>query len=513
MTPRTGEDRRRSTRVGREEVGMEKFDLFKDLAERTGGDVYIGVVGPVRTGKSTFIKRFMERMILPAIEDENDRERAIDSLPQSGAGRTIMTTEPKFIPDEAVAITLDDAITFRARLVDCVGYNVGGALGYEDSQGPRMVLTPWSEEPMPFGAAAEIGTEKVIQDHSTIGLVVTTDGSFGELPREAYTEAEERVVGELKELGKPFTVVLNTLNPSDEATRAMAEELQEAYDVPVVPVNCLELTAQDIQQILEQVLYEFPITELHVDLEGFATALPSGHWLERQLQEAIERARTGVTRARDVKTVVADLNAMEETGDVRLAEMDLGTGWASVRVAARDDLFYRVLAEMADRHVAESADILRLWREYVAAKDSWDRVKDAVYEVRTAGYGMIAPELDELDLAEPEIIRRGNQFGVKLRATAPSVHMIRADIETEITPIIGTERQADELVHYLMEQFEDDPTKLWETNLFGKSLHDLVREGIQAKLFRMPDNAQEKLQETLQRIINEGSGGLICIII
>ena len=492
---------------------MEKFDLFKDLAERTGGDVYIGVVGPVRTGKSTFIKRFMERMILPAIDDENDRERAIDSLPQSGAGRTIMTTEPKFIPDEAVAITLGDAITLRARLVDCVGYNVNGALGYEDSQGPRMVLTPWSEEPMSFGAAAEMGTEKVIQDHSTIGLVVTTDGSFGELGRDAYTEAEERVVGELKELGKPFTVVLNTAAPTEEATRALAEELQEAYDVPVIPVNCQELKTGDIQEILEQVLYEFPVTELRIELDGFATALPEGHWLERALREAIERTRLGVSRLRDVRLVVDDLNALEESGVVRLAEMDLGLGVAAVRMTAREDLFYRVLAELADRHVADEGDILRLWREYATAKRSWDRVKDAVYDVRTTGYGLVAPELDELDLAEPEIIRRGNQFGVRLRATAPSVHMIRADIETEITPIIGTERQADDLVRYLMEQFEDNPARLWETNLFGKSLHDLVREGIQAKLFRMPENAQEKLQETLQRIINEGSGGLICIII
>lgn len=492
---------------------MEKFDLFKDLAERTGGDVYIGVVGPVRTGKSTFIKRFMERMILPAIEDPNDRERAIDSLPQSGTGRTIMTTEPKFIPDEAVLVALQDGISFRARLVDCVGYNVNGALGYDDPQGPRMVLTPWSEEPMPFGQAAEMGTQKVIADHSTIGLVITTDGTFGELPREAFVEAEERVVGELKELGKPFTVVLNTTEPDAEAARLLGQDLAERYDVPVIPVNCQDLRAEDIAQILEQVLYEFPVSQLDIEPEGFVTALPAGHWLLQELNHAMEQARLGVSRLRDVESALADLRALEYTEAVRLAHMNLGTGVAAIRLAARSDLFFRVLGEMADRHVADPGDVVKLWRDFVAAKAAWEQVKDAVYEVRHSGYGMVAPTLTELNLDEPEIIRRGNQFGVRLRATAPSIHMIRADIETEITPIIGTERQADELVQYLMDQFEDDPKRLWETNLFGKSLHDLVREGIQAKLFKMPDNAQEKLQETLQRIINEGSGGLICIII
>ena len=429
---------------------MEKFDLFKDLAERTGGDVYIGVVGPVRTGKSTFIKRFMERMILPAIEDPNDRERAIDSLPQSGTGRTIMTTEPKFIPDEAVLVALQDGISFRARLVDCVGYNVNGALGYDDPQGPRMVLTPWSEEPMPFGQAAEMGTQKVIADHSTIGLVITTDGTFGELPREAFVEAEERVVGELKELGKPFTVVLNTTEPDAEAARLLGQDLAERYDVPVIPVNCQDLRAEDIAQILEQVLYEFPVSQLDIEPEGFVTALPAGHWLLQELNHAMEQARLGVSRLRDVEAALADLRALEYTEAVRLAHMNLGTGVAAIRLAARSDLFFRVLGEMADRHVADPGDVVKLWRDFVAAKAAWEQVKDAVYEVRHSGYGMVAPTLTELNLDEPEIIRRGNQFGVRLKATAPSIHLIRADIETEITPIIGTERQADDLVHYLM---------------------------------------------------------------
>jgi stage IV sporulation protein A len=492
---------------------MEKFDLFQDLAERTGGDIYIGVVGPVRTGKSTLIKRFMERMVLPAITDPNDRERAIDSLPQSGSGRTVMTTEPKFIPDDGVEIQLNDAIKFRARLVDCVGYAVPGALGYIEEDGPRMVLTPWSEDPMPFEQAAEIGTQKVIQEHSTIGLVVTTDGSFGELPRDAYVEAEERVVEELKALGKPFLVVLNTVTPTAPDTLALADELTARYDVPVVPANCQDLRQEDIVHILEQVLYEFPVTDLTITLAGWLPALPAGHSLLEQFDRATEAARAHVHRLRDIEAALATLRGNEYADDVKLESMDLGTGTAVISVGAREDLFYRVLSELADRHVGSDADILKLWREFVYAKSEWDKVQDAVREVRATGYGMVPPGLDDLVLEEPELIRRGNQFGMRLKARAPSIHLIRADIETEITPIVGTERQADELVQYLLDQFEDDPQKLWETNLFGKSLSDLVREGIQAKLFRMPENAQEKLQETLQRIINEGSGGLICIII
>lgn len=492
---------------------MEKFDLFKDLAERTGGDVYIGVVGPVRTGKSTFIKRFMERMILPAIEDANERERAQDSLPQSGTGKTIMTTEPKFIPDDGVEIQLTDAISFRARLVDCVGYAVPGALGYMEDDGARMVMTPWSDEMMPFEEAAEIGTRKVIQDHSTIGLVLTTDGSFGDLSRAAYIEPEERVIGELKELGKPFVVLLNSAHPDTEDTLTLTLELQEAYDVPVLPINCQELQQEDIVHILEQVLYEFPVTEIAFEMTDWVEALSSSHWLRKQVDNVLEEARASITRLRDVDPAVNNLQSYDYLENVRLLHMDLGTGMANISVGIQADLFYRILGELADRHVGSRGDIMKLWREYVVAKSEWDKVEEAVHEVRATGYGMVAPTLAELNLEEPEPIRRGSQFGVKLKATAPSIHMIRADIETELTPIIGTERQADELVQYLMEQFEDDPIKLWETNLFGKSLHDLVRESIQSKLFKMPENAQEKLQETLQRIINEGSGGLICIII
>jgi stage IV sporulation protein A len=492
---------------------MEKFDLFQDLAERTGGDIYLGVVGPVRTGKSTLIKRFMERMVLPAISDPNDRERALDSLPQSGSGRTVMTTEPKFIPDEGVEIQLNDAVSFRTRLVDCVGYTVPGALGYADGDGPRMVLTPWSEDPVPFEQAAELGTQRVIQEHATIGLVVTTDGSFGDLPRDAYVAAEQRVIGELKELGKPFVVVLNTVAPDSPEARQLAEELRVAHDVPVIAANCQDLTADDITQILEDVLYEFPVVEMRIELGDWLPALPAGHWLLTTLTQAADDVRSTVHRLRDVAGAMAALEASDLVDDVRLEHMEPGAGTAALLVRPRSGLLHRVLGEMADRHVGDDGDIVRLWREFAAAKAEWDKVSEAIQEVRATGYGMVPPQVGDLILDEPELIRRGNQFGMRLRATAPSVHMIRADIETELTPIVGTERQADELVQFLMDQFEDDPQKLWETNLFGKPLHDLVREGIQAKLFRMPENAQEKLQDTLQRIINEGSGGLICIIL
>ncbi|MCY0880934.1 MAG: stage IV sporulation protein A, partial [Firmicutes bacterium] len=342
---------------------------------------------------------------------------------------------------------------------------------------------------------------------------ITTDGSFGDLPRDAYEEAEERVIDELKELGKPFVVVLNSARPFAEETKTLGQSLQDRYDVPVMPLNCMEMRTEDIVNLLERVLYEFPVTEIAFTLEDWVAALPANHELRRSFDLAVEDVQVGIRRLRDVRSAVEALSEYEFTESVHLVHMEMGTGSAEVFIGAKEALFYQTLSELADRHVADRGDIMKLWREYVVAKFEWDKVADAMREVRATGYGVLAPSLDELNLQEPEPIRRGSQFGVKLKATAPSIHLIRADIETEITPIIGTERQADELVQYLMEQFEDDPIRLWETNLFGKSLHDLVRESIQSKLFKMPENAQEKLQETLQRIINEGSGGLICILL
>ncbi|MHB9146485.1 MAG: stage IV sporulation protein A [Symbiobacteriia bacterium] len=492
----------------------EKFNIYQDIAQRTGGDIYIGVVGPVRTGKSTFIKKFMETLVLPAIEDPYARDRARDELPQSGGGKTVMTVEPKFVPDEGVAITVGDNLALRVRLVDCVGYTVDGAAGYLDETGSaRMVMTPWFEQEVPFQEAAELGTRKVIQDHSTIGLVVTTDGTVTELARGQYIEPEQRVVSELKELGKPFVMLLNTIRPYATETMELAGELEETYDVPVIPMDLASLTADDINLILEQVLYEFPVKELEVALPKWVEELDPVHWLRQQFEQAVSEVMQPVRRLRDVDPAVSKLAAYDFIQDVALKSMDMGTGVANVELGAREDLYNQVLEELTGVPIEGKQTMVRLIREYVHAKTEYDKVADALRDVRQSGYGMVAPNITEMSFEEPELIKRGNQFGVRLRASAPSIHMIRADIETEVTPIIGTERQGEELVSYLLDRFESDPKKLWEFDIFGKSLHDLVREGIQNKLFRMPENAQEKLQETLSRIINEGSGGLICIII
>jgi stage IV sporulation protein A len=492
---------------------VEKFDVYKDIAERTGGDIYIGVVGPVRTGKSTLVRKFMELMVLPNIDDPNERERAHDALPQSGTGRTIMTTEPKFIPDDGVEIRLHDQITFRVRLVDCVGYAVEGALGYADDDGPRLVDSPWFEEKVPFEEAAEVGTRKVIADHSTLGLVVTTDGSIGDLPRSAYLPAEERTVAELKELGKPFIVVLNTTHPYAQETADLARELEGTYDVPVVAVNAAYLTLPDIQLMLEQLLYEFPVKEVDILLPDWVAELPETHWLKAEFRAQVEEARARITRVREIDAAMAALAAYPHCAGVHLDNVDLGSGIATISTMAKTDLLYQVLGEIAGEPVDGHPALVRLWRIMSEARREYEKVAEALQEVRSTGYGVVPPSMDEMVFEEPELIRQGSRFSVRLRAGAPSIHMIRADVETEVTPIMGTERQCEELIQYLLDRFEDDPAKLWQSDIFGKSLSELVRDGIQNKLVRMPENAQEKLQETLQRIVNEGSSGLICIII
>ena len=493
---------------------MENLNIFRDIAERTGGDIYLGVVGPVRTGKSTFIKRLMELLVLPNIEDTNDKERAVDELPQSGAGRMIMTVEPKFIPQEAVQIVIRDGLKMKVRMVDCVGYTVDGALGYEEEEGgPRMVMTPWFDEAVPFQEAAEIGTRKVIADHSTIGIVLTTDGSVTELARDNYLDAEERVIEELKELGKPFIVVLNTLYPEAYESIELAQNLEEKYDVPVLSINCAEMSYDDILNILQEALYEFPVQEVNIKLPLWIEELDSDHWLRSELEQAIKEAVAGVNRLRDIDQAVEKIRESEFVEAALLQEMNLGTGVADIELHSQEDLFFRVLEEVSGLIVSGEHDILRLLRDLSRAQSELEKMAPALEEVQELGYGVVAPSLDDMILEEPELIRQGNRFGVKLKASAPSLHIIKADITTEITPIIGTERQCEELVRYMLEEFEDDPIKIWQKDIFGKSLHDLVREGIQNKLHRMPDNAQEKLQETVQRIVNEGSGGLICIII
>lgn len=488
-------------------------DIFRDIAERTGGDIYLGVVGPVRTGKSTFIKRFMELLVLPYIENPKERDRAKDELPQSGAGRTIMTTEPKFIPQEAVEITIREGLEMKVRVVDCVGYTVEGAQGYEDEKGPRMVRTPWFDEEVPFQEAAEVGTRKVITDHSTIGLVVLTDGTITDIPRENYLNAEERVIWELKELEKPFVIILNSTQPYAEETVELAHELEEQYKVPVLPVNCREMVEEDIMSILEEALYEFPVVEVNVNLPKWIDELEPSYWLRAQLEEAVKEAIAEVKRLRDIDQAIEKLAENQYVSNVSLKQMDLGTGMAAIDMAAQEGLFHQVLEEVTGFTVEGDHQLLKLLRELSVVKKEYDKVAFGLQEVRNTGYGVVTPTMDEMELEEPKLIKQGGRHGVKLKATAPSYHLIRANISTEITPLIGTEKQCEDLMKFIMEEFEHDPQKIWETNVFGKSLHDLVREGIQSKLYRMPENAQVKLQETLERIVNEGSGGLICIII
>lgn len=492
---------------------MEKFDLFKDVAERTNGDIYIGVVGPARSGKSTFIKKFMEMLVLPNIENPNDKSRAKDELPQSGAGRTITTAEPKFIPNEAVEIKLKNNINLRVRVVDCVGYTVKGAIGYEDENGPRMVSTPWFDHEIPFQEAAEIGTRKVISDHSTIGLVVTTDGTIADIPRDSYVEAEERVITELKEIGKPFVVLLNSAKPSSQKALEMKEIIEAKHDVPVIPVDCADLSIEDITTILQEVLYEFLIQEINIKLPRWVDVLENSHWLKEGFYNAVKETAETVKRVRDIERAVQLLSEYEFVDDVSLEGIDLGTGVANLGLKTEDSLFYKVLSETSGIEVKGDYMLIGMLKDLCNAKREYDKVAKALIDVRETGYGIVPPVLSEMELEEPELIRQGNRFGVKLRASAPSIHMIRADIQTEVSPIIGTEKQSEELVNYLLKEFETDPQKIWETNIFGKSLNDLVREGIQNKLHNMPETAQIKLAETVQRIVNEGSGALICIIL
>ena len=492
---------------------MEKVDIFRDIAERTGGDVYLGVVGAVRTGKSTFIKRFMEAVVLPNINNEADRVRATDELPQSAAGRTIMTTEPKFVPNHAVQIHVAEGLDVNVRLVDCVGYAVEGAKGYEDENGPRMVSTPWFDEPIPFQEAAEIGTRKVVQEHSTLGVVVTTDGSISEIPREAYVAAEERVVEELREVGKPFIMILNTTNPYSEETRRLRDDLAAKYDIPVIPLSVATMGENEVLGVLREALYEFPVHEVNVNLPSWVMVLNERHWLRSRFENSVRETVKDIRRLRDVDRVVGQFAQYDFIERAGLSGINMGQGVAEIDLYAPDELYDQVLMEIVGVEIRGKDHLLQLMQDLTHAKREYDRFAEALEMVKTTGYGIASPSLEEMKLDEPELIRHGSRFGVRLKATAPSIHMIRVDVESEFAPIIGTEKQSEELVRYLIQDFEDNPKKIWESDIFGRSLHSIVREGIQGKIAMMPDNARYKLQETLGRIINEGSGGLIAIIL
>ncbi len=492
---------------------MDNFDVLKDVSERTGGDIYLGVVGPVRTGKSTFIKRFMEIMVLPNIADFHERERALDELPQSGAGRTVMTSEPKFVPAEAVNIPVSEGLSCNVRLVDCVGYAVEGALGFEEEDGPRMVSTPWHDLPMPFIEAAELGTRKVITDHSTIGLVILSDGSIGDIERQNFLSAEQRVIDELQALGKPYVIILNSLNPESEQTQALAEQLAADYGVTVIPANAAKLSYDDLLIILNAALYEFPVSEVNINLPRWIEELPSNHWLRRRLEAAVNDTVGDVKKVRDLEKLLDALNIEDITEEVALTDMALGSGIAAIGLKVAEDLFYRILSELVGENIDGEHHIMQLMHKFSQGWKEWDKMAEAMNEVNDNGYGVVSPRMEEIYLEEPELIKQGGHFGVRLKASAPSYHIIRANITTEITPLIGSEKQCEDLVRYILNEFEDDPQKIWNTNVFGKSLSDLVSEGISGKLYKMPENVQEKLQETLQKIVNDSGGGIVCIII
>jgi len=485
--------------------------MYQDMASRTGSSIYIGVVGPVRTGKSTFIKRFMETQVLPNIENDYRRERARDELPQSGSGRTIMTAEPKFVPEEAAEVRLPDGTSFSVRLIDCVGYMVPGAVGQFEDLAPRMVMTPWYDHEIPMTEAAELGTRKVICDHSTVGIVVTTDGSVTDIPRSDYLEAEERVIRELQELGKPFVVLVNSLHP--EEARPLAEELQQKYGVRCLAVNCLELGEGDLQEILRSLLYEFPVQELQLFFPEWVEALPPEHPIPAGLYHAVGQEARRLEHVRQLEGCMAALEQSEQIRSVMLRQMDLGTGVGQVEVQLPRSLFYDTVNQQTGLSITDDGDLMEQLVTLAGLRKEYDRVAQAVSSARNTGYGVVMPSVEELSLEEPEIVRQGGRYGVRLRASAPSIHMMRANIKAEVNPIVGTEKQSEELVHYLLSEFEEQPEKIWETNIFGKSLNELVREELSHKLSRMPDDARGKIRETLEKIINESAGGLICIIL
>ena len=492
---------------------MEERNVYQDISRRTDGDVYIGVVGPVRTGKSTFIKRFMDLIVLPNIRDESVYRRTVDELPQSSAGKTIMTTEPKFIPEESADVDLGGNVTFKVRMIDCVGYIVDSALGHSEEDAPRMVKTPWSEEEMPFEQAAELGTEKVITDHSSIGLVITTDGSFNEIPREDYLDAERRVIGELKAINKPFIVLLNTENPDSDSAKSLAESMAGEYGVPVLPVSCMDLSETEIKRILAQLLFEFPVREIKVDIPRWIVALDKEHPLKSALFNSIREAAQGIEKIREIQHAVQMLEDNEYVTQAEIQSLNLGEGTAAVGIKTDPGLFYKVLSEQTGLDIGGELDLMNTLSELSAKQAEFDKIAKAYEQVEETGYGIVMPTIDQLTLDEPQIIKQSGKYGIKLRASAPSIHMMRIETQTEVTPIVGSEQQSEELVSYLLKEFEENPEKIWESNIFGKSVHELVNEGLHNKLYRMPADARRKIGDTIQKIINDGCNGLICIIL
>ena len=489
------------------------MNIYEDIAKRTQGDIYIGVVGPVRTGKSTFIRKFMETLVLPNIENEFKRDRTRDEIPQSGSGKTIMTVEPKFVPADGVVIQLKDSVSLKVRMVDCVGYIVEGALGHEENGKQRLVSTPWSKDAMTFEEAAEIGTKKVIRDHSTIGVVVITDGSVTGIERGSYIEAEERVIDELKSMNKPFVVILNSLTPKDEKTELLRNELEEKYEVPILPVNVEQMEEPDIENILETVLYDFPLNEIRINISKWVEGLEKNHWIKESIISTLKQCIANLQKIRDIDDIVNGFENLEFLDGVTVENVELGEGVVNIQLSTKQELFYNVLEEKSGFKIEEDSQLLNLVTTLSKVKQEYDKIEVALNDAKNFGYGVVAPSLSELSLEEPEIIKQGKQYGVKLKANAPSLHIIKADISTEVSPIVGNQNQGEEMVKYLLNEFEQNPSEIWESNMFGKSLNDLVKEQLQSKLYTMPEEIRCKIQKTLQKIINEGSSNIITILL
>lgn len=491
---------------------MEKYEIIKNIASRTGGDLYLGVVGAVRTGKSTFIKKMIENLVVPNIEDEYEKKRALDEIPQSAAGKTIMTTEPKFVPSNAAAIQIDD---FEAsiRLIDCVGYVIPGASGYEDDNGPRMVKCPWYDDEIPFVEAAEIGTEKVIKDHSSIGIVVTTDGSFGDIERSNYIEAENRAIEELKEIGKPFIVVLNSAHPMLPETEKIAEKINREHNVPVLPINIENMSEKDMYSILREALYEFPVLEVNTEMPEWIAYLSPKNWLKKVYIDKIRESVLEIDKLRDIDKITSHFQECEYIEKAFLSNVDTSTGIVTVRLEAPANLYDRILKEIIGKDIRKKSELLKIFQDYNETKLEYDQVKVALKMVKQTGYGVASPSLSDMKLDTPEIIKQGNRYGVKLKATAPSIHMIRVDVESTFEPVIGSELQSKELINYLMKDYDTNPDNIWQSEIFGRTLNEIVKEGIQAKLSLLPENARFKLQQTLGKLVNKGSGNLFAIVL
>ena len=491
---------------------MEQYDLYRDIAARCGGTLFVGVTGPVRTGKSTLITRMMQQMVLQSVPEGPEKQRMIDELPQSGSGKTIMTTQPSFVPSQPVFLPLEGGDSVQTRFVDCVGYVVDGAFGATEDGKERKVQTPWDSEPMEFSKAAELGTNKVIDEHAGILLVVTTDGSFTEIPHQQYALAEKQAILAVKKSGKPFAVVMNSATPWAEESKALAKELEKEYDVPVLVKDVLHLDREGLSDILGEVLSVFPIRQIHVSLPGWMEALPEDDPLVKNVLSGLQNNISEIHRMRDVDPLLSK-PVCEDAQPLNLLSKALGTGEITLSLPMREGLFYEVLGQKCGQEIKSDAHLMSMMTELVTAKREYDRVKEALFSVRETGYGLVPPSMEELRLEEPQVIRKGGEYGVRLRATAPSLHLIRVDIATEVSPTIGSEKESEEMLKYLLTEFESDPQSLWNTDIFGKSLHDLMREGLSGKLLKMPEDAQNKTRETLSRIINEGSGGMICILL